>query len=122
MSTINNKPYSSQRNINLKGGILRFNVTQASNPLGDVSYGLYVSSDGDLIFRTLTSSVTLGAAGTGGSAPSLDAIYAGDQTLAIVGASLTLAGTHGSNDVLVVTGTGSGDCIQITNSGSVSPE
>ena len=120
MSTINNKPYSSPKNINLKGGILRFNTTQASNPLGDLSYGLYVSADGDLIFRTLTTSVTLGAAGTGGgSAPSLDAIYAGDQTLALAGASLTLAGSHASNDVLTVTNaSGTGDCIQITNSGT----
>ena len=119
MSTINNKPYSSPKNINLKGGILRFDVTQASNPLGDTSYGLYVSSDGDLIFRTLTTSVTLGSAGSGSSAPTLDAIYAGDQTLALAGASLTLAGAHSSNDVLTITiASGSGDCIQITNSGT----
>lgn len=119
MSTIENKPYSSPQNINLKGGILRFNVTNASNPLGDESYGLYVNGSGELIFRSTTSSTTLGASGGGSTAPSLDAIYAGDQSLAITAGSLTMAGAHASNDVIVVTNaSGSGDCIQITNSGT----
>jgi len=117
--TINNQNYSSPRNINLKGGILRFDKTHSSNPLGDLSYGLYVDSSDNLIYRTLTTSVTLGAIGTGSSAPSLDAIYAGDASLAITAGALTLAGAHASNDVLLITNaSGSGDCIQITNSGT----
>jgi hypothetical protein len=117
--TINNKNYSSPQNINLKGGLLRFNATQASNPFGDVSYGLYVNDSGELIFRSLTTSTTLGTAGGGSSAPTLDAIYAGDKSLAITAGALTLAGAHASNDVLLITNaSGSGDCIQVTNSGT----
>ena len=118
MSTYNGKPYSTPRNIDLKGGILRFHATNATNPLGDETYGLYVNSSGELIFRSTTSSTTLGAAGGGSTAPSLDAIYAGDQNLAITAGSLTMAGSHVSNDVITVTATGSGDCIQITNAGT----
>jgi hypothetical protein len=118
--TINNKNYSSPQNINLKGGCLRFNTTQSSNPFGDESYGLYVNGSGELIFRSTTTSTTLGATGGGGAAPSLDAIYAGDQTLAISGSQLTLAGSHATNDVLLITNASgkTGDCIQITNSGT----
>jgi len=118
--TINNKSYSSPKNINLREGILRFNGTQASNPLGDLSYGLYIDSSGNLIYRTLTTSVTLGAAGGGGSASSWDAIYDGDTTLTMVGAPLTFDRTTGNNDVLTITntGAGSGDLIQITNVGT----
>ena len=119
MSTYNGKPYSNPKNITLKQGLLRFEKTHASNPFGDLTYGLYVDGSGNLIYRTLTTSVTLGSTGTGSSAPSLDAIYAGDQSLAISAGSLTLAGSHASNDVIVVTNaSGTGDCIQITNSGS----
>lgn len=122
MSTINGKPFSTPRNINLRGGLLRFDVTNASNPFGDTSYGLYVDASGNLIYRNLTTSVTLGAAGSGGgAAPSWDAIIAGDQTLQM-GAlpTLTIDRNSGNADVLTITntGAGSGDLIQITNAGT----
>src|SRR3990167_5880371 len=40
------------------------------------------------------------------------------QELTISGASLTLDGTHASNDVVLFKGSGSGDVIQITNTGT----
>ena len=117
--TYKGKPYSSPKNIFLSKGLLRFGDTYSANPFGDETYGLYVNTSGELIFRSSTTSTTLGAAGGGSSAPSLDAIYAGDKSLAITAGALTLAGSHASNDVLVITNaTGSGDCIQITNSGT----
>jgi hypothetical protein len=117
--TYKGKPYSSPKNIFLSKGLLRFGETYASNPFGDETYGLYVNSSGELIFRSSSTSTILGVAGGGGSTPSLDAIYAGDKSLAITAGALTLAGSHASNDVLVITNaTGSGDCIQITNSGT----
>ncbi len=120
--TINGKSYSSPKNINLKSGLLRFNVTQASNPFGDVSYGLYVDANGDLVFRSTSTSVILGAAGGGGgSAPSLDAIFQGDQTLDLGALStLTIDRSSSNNDVLTLTntGAGSGDLLQFTNVGT----
>jgi hypothetical protein len=119
--TINGKNYSSPKNINLKEGILRFNGTFASNPLGDVSKGLYVDSSGNLVYRYLTTSTILGAAGGGGSIPSWDSIIAGDQSMQIGAlASFTIDRNSGDNDVLTITntGAGAGDCIQITNAGS----
>jgi hypothetical protein len=121
MSTFNGKPYSTPKNITLSQGLLRFGATNATNPFGDLTYGLYVDGSGNLIYRNLTNSVTLGAAGTGGgSAPSWDAIYNGDQTMLITGNTLTFDRNAGNGDVLTITnsGAGSGDCIQITNVGT----
>src|SRR3990167_7695254 len=121
---INGIPYSTPRNINLmgtssvKGSVLRFNRTSSTNPLDSTSNGLYVNASNELIFSAQGTSTTLGAAGAASSAPSFDAIYAGDKTLTISGASLTLDGTHASNDVVLFKGSGSGDVIQITNTGT----
>jgi len=118
--TINDISYSSPKNINLKGGCLRFNTLKEANPFGDISYGLYVNESGELIFRSLTTSSVIGTA-TGGAAPSLDAIFQGDQTLDLGALStLTIDRSSGGNDVLTITntGAGAGECIQITNAGS----
>jgi hypothetical protein len=120
--TINNKSYSSPKNINLKEGILRFGGTQASNPIASTDYGLYVNASGSLIFSSAGTTTTLGATGSGGgSAPSWDSIFQGDQALQLGAlASFTIDRNSGNNDVLTITntGAGSGDCIQITNAGS----
>jgi len=118
--TYNGKSYSNPKNITLKEGLLRFGDTHTANPFGDLTYGLYVDeSTGNLIYRSLTTSTTLGSSGPG-STPSWDAIYNGDKTLTVSSTTLTFNGTHASNDVLTITntGAGSGDLIQITNSGS----
>jgi hypothetical protein len=80
MSTYKGKPYSSPKNVVLTKGLLRFGATQASNPFGDETYGLYVNTDGSLIFRSLTTSTTLGSSGPG-SIPSWDAIFQNDQSM-----------------------------------------
>lgn len=122
MSTYNGKSYSSPKNIRLKGGLLKFDATHSSNPFGNEAYGLYVDASGNLIYRNLTTSTTLGAAGAGGgAAPSFDAIFQGDQTLNLAAlGTFTIDRTSGNNDVLTVTntGAGSGDLIQISNAGT----
>lgn len=121
MSTLNAKPYSNPKNINLKGGLLRFAITNSSNPFGSVSNGLYVNASNQLVFVSQGTSTVLGAAGGGSSAPSLDAIFQGDQTLDMAAlASLTFDRSSGNNDVLTLTntGAGAGDLLQLTNVGS----
>jgi hypothetical protein len=121
MSTINGNSFSSPKNINLKGGILRFGATKTSNPLGTTHNGLYVNSSNQLIFVAQGTSTILGAAGSGTSVPSLDAILQNDQNLDLVAlASFTIDRSSGNNDVLTLTntGAGSGDTLQITNVGT----
>ncbi|MFA5037061.1 MAG: hypothetical protein WC479_07795 [Candidatus Izemoplasmatales bacterium] len=71
-------------------------------------------------FRGYTGSqwITFGSGGTGSN--NWDDIYANDKTLTIDSTTLTFALTHATNDGLTITGSAgsSGDCIQITNSGS----
>lgn len=52
MATIGNQQYSNPKNINLKGGILRFDTTKATNPMtGDtLGTGLYVDGSNQLTF------------------------------------------------------------------------
>jgi hypothetical protein len=129
MATINGKSYQTPRNINLKGGttgsgLIRWDPNVANwtlNPFSSTDYGLYLNAAGELVFSKKGTTVILGAAGVGGGvASSWDQIYAGDQTLAIPGATLTFDGTHASNDVVTITstGAGSGDLLQITNVGT----
>lgn len=122
MSTYNNKAYSSPKNIFLSQGLLRFGAKHSSNPFGDETYGLYVDASGNLIYRNLTTSTTLGAAGGGGGgASSWDAIFAGDQSMQLGAlATWTIDRNSGNNDILTLTntGAGSGNIIQITNVGT----
>lgn len=130
MSTFNNVSFQDPRNINLKGstsqnlGIIRWDPSAGTgwttNPVESTAYGLYINSSGNLVFSSLGSTTTLGAAGSGSGVPSWDAIYAGDQSLAISGSTLTFDGTHASNNVVTISdsGAGSGHLLQITNTGS----
>lgn len=127
MATINGVSYQDPRNINLKGmnsikgSVLRFARTSSSSPLDSSSNGLYVNSSNQLVFAAQGVLTILGAAGAGGgSAPSWDAIYAGDQLLAVSGTTLTFDGTHASNNVITLTDSaaGSGHLLQITNTGT----
>ena len=121
ISTINGKPFSTPNNINLKKGILLFGATQASNPISSSHTGLYVDSSGNLIFSYNGTGTTIGAAGGGGSIPTLDALIQNDQTMQMAALpSFTIDRNSGNNDVLTITntGAGSGDCIQITNVGT----
>jgi len=67
MSTIYGRTYSSPKNINLKQGILRFDVSKTSNPLSNDSkgWGLYVNSSNQLVFWNKTSTTVLASGGSG---------------------------------------------------------
>lgn len=47
--TINGKPFSSTKNLNLKNGILRFGQIQSANPIASLDYGVYFDTDGNLV-------------------------------------------------------------------------
>ncbi len=123
MSTIAGKTYSSPKNINLKQGILRFNVSKSSNPLSNDSngWGLYVNSSNELCYWNKTGITVIGAGG-GGSTPTWETIFAADNTFTLTpDATFTIAGNRATaTDVLTITNAagGSGSCLQITNSGS----
>lgn len=123
MATIAGKNYSTPKNINLKDGILRFNVTKTSNPLsGDsLGAGLYVNSSNQLCYWN-KSGITILGAGGGGGTPTWETLFGADNTFTITpDATWTIAGNRASaTDVVTITniGGGSGDCLQITNSGT----
>lgn len=66
------------------------------------------------------ASGTWSGVASGSGANSWDELYDLDKSLTIDSTTLTFAGTHASNDVITVTNASgkSGDCIQITNSGT----
>ena len=103
------------------GGI-RFGEARASQSFTDTEMVLYRYGTGLYLWDGSTNTL-LGAAGGGGSytAPSLDQIFQGDQTLDLTSLStLTIDRSSGNNDVLTLTntGTGSGVLLQITNVGT----
>jgi len=122
MSTINGKPFSSPKNINLTKGLLRFGAKQAAAaiPYDSLSYGLYINSAGQLVFSSLGSSAVIGGGGSG--TPTWETLFTADQTFTITpDTTFTIAGNRATaTDVLTITNTagGSGDCIQITNAGT----
>lgn len=128
MPTIDRQPYSSPKNIILKGssktrgGIILFDPTNASSPIGTTRNGLYVNSSNQLVFSSQGTATILGAAGSGGDIiPSWDAIFQNDQAMNLGALStFTIDRSSGDNDVLTLTNTGggSGDLIQITNVGT----
>jgi len=121
--TIAGRTYSTPRNINLKDGILRFNVSKTANPLSNDSagWGLYVNSSNQLCYWNKTGVTILGSGG-GGSTPTWETIFGADNTFTITpDATWTIAGNRATaTDVVTITnvGGGSGDCLQITNSGT----
>jgi len=123
MATIAGRTYSSPKNINLKQGILRFDVSKTSNPLlnDDTGWGLYVNSSNQLVFWNKTATTVLGSGG-GTSTPTWETIFAADATFTITpDTTFTIAGNRATaTDVLTLTNAagGSGVCLQITNAGS----
>lgn len=126
MSTLNARSYSGVKNLNLKGqgtsrgGILRFEGTNSTNPLSSTSNGLYVNASNQLIFSSQGTSTTLGAAGGGSTQPSFEALYNNDQTMSIASTTFTIDRTAGDGNVLTLTnsGAGAGHVVQITNVGT----
>jgi hypothetical protein len=50
MPTYNGHPYSTTKNINLKGGLIRFGKTWSSNPFGSDENGIYINSSNQIIY------------------------------------------------------------------------
>jgi hypothetical protein len=118
-SIINKKPFSNPKNINLKLGLLRFGMTQSSNPYGTTDNGLYTNSSNQLVYVSQGSATVVGGSGSG-AVPSWETLYTNDNTFALTTGTFTVAGAGLTTDVLTLTadaGT-SGDVIQITNSGT----
>ena len=116
MSVISANPYSSPKNINLRDGILRFDVSKTSNPLTNDStgWGLYVNSSNELVFWNKTSITTLG--GTGGAGGSLDESYSDGHTITVDdGAIILNDSTAGAANVLDInkSGAGSGNLVDV---------
>ena len=118
----NGRQFSNFRGINLlaANGALRLEDVDTAPTTTTGEYVIYV--DGGVLYWDNGSTITaLGAAGGSGGA-SWEAQYAADNTINIAGGSgLTIAGAMANaNDVLTITQTsdGSGDALQITNSGS----
>src|SRR3990167_3125395 len=122
MGQFNGQPYSSTKNLNVKSGLIRFAITNASNKIGSGSsdYGLYVNADGSLVFSSAGSITVIGAPGAGSGVTTWDGLYSNDKTLAISGTTLTFDGTHASNNAVTftMTGAGTGHAVQITNVGT----
>jgi len=120
MTQYNGQPFSGTKNLNVKSGLIRFAITNASNLIGSSDYGLYVNADGDLGVSSAGSITVLGAPGAGSGVTTWDGLYSNDKTLAISGTTLTFDGTHASNNAVTftMTGAGTGHAVQITNVGT----
>src|SRR3990167_8506307 len=117
MSTIATNTYSTPRGINLRDGILRFDVSKTSNPLANDStgWGLYVNSSDELVFWNKTSTTTLGSASQGGGG-SLDASYSDGHTITVDdGATVFNDATSAAANVLDInkSGAGSGNLVDV---------
>src|SRR3990167_4855590 len=126
MSTINGIPFSSPKNINLrgsssvKGSTLRFDRTSSANPLDSTSNGLYINASNELIYSAQGTTTVIGDGSGSGGIPTWETLFAADVTFNVAGTTWTIDNSTGNNDVLTVTntGAGSGDLIQITNAGT----
>lgn len=123
-TVLDSRKYTNLQGLYLKGdnkvgsgsGAIRFPNLDAAAISTVTEYGLYVKN-GSLIFFNAGAETTVGSAG--GGVASWDSLYDLDTALTIDGASLTFDGTHASNDVITITNaTGSGDALQITQSGT----
>lgn len=95
-------------------------VTRVAVPTdADLANGriVYVTGTG---FRAYAEGAwfTIPTSTTGGSAGSWDTLYTSDKTLTIDSTTMTFAGIHATNDVFTITGSGSGDLLQFTNTGT----
>src|SRR3990167_3714012 len=94
MSTINNRSFSTPRNVNLKGqgatrgGVLLFEGTNPSSPVASLDNGLYVNTSNQLIYSSQGTTSVLGAAG---GAVSLDVSYDNGRTITVDAGEIVLA-------------------------------
>ena len=113
--------YTGFSGVNVKDGVVRFGVQLSAAMDSDQSNTVAIYTRGatpSLYFWNGTTETAIGAAGTGG-VTTWDSLYDLDKSLTIDSTTLTFAGTHTTGDVITITNaTGSGDCLQITNSGT----
>lgn len=108
MSTKANNTYSSPKNINLREGILRFDVNHTSNPLTNDSlgWGLYINSSNQLVYWNKTSAAVVSGTSTAGS---MDAGYDLGQTITVDNGAIVLNDASvGAANVLEFNKTGAG--------------
>ena len=120
MATINTRQYSTPRNINLKGqgsgrgGILLFESTNPSDPIGSSHRGLYINTSGDLVYANQGTTTVLGSGG-GGTA-SLDGAYDQGRSITVDAGEIALNdSTVGAAHTFAInkTGAGSGNLIDL---------
>jgi len=119
MPTLNARNYSGVPGLNVReaNGCIRFETPLITPTTTSGERLIYVNSSNNLIFDSGAATYILNGGGSGVS--TWDGLYLLDKTLTINSTTLTFAGTHATNDVFTVTNaSGSGDCIQITNSGT----
>ncbi len=125
MSTINGRSFSTPRNVNLKGqgvgrgGILRFEGKNTTNPFSATANGLYINNSNQLVSSLQGTTTVIGAVGAGGT-PTWESLFAADATFNVAGTTWTIDNSSGNNAVVTVTntGAGSGALIQLTNAGT----
>jgi hypothetical protein len=121
--TLNGRQYTGVKGLNLRedNAVIRFETPTITPTVTSGERLLYVNSSNQLIFQDGSSSTTLGGVG-GGATPTFETLFAADATLTLTpDVTFTIAGNRATaTDVLTITniGGGSGDCLQITNSGS----
>lgn len=101
------------------GSILFFDAQSGSITLSSSARSVYVNSSDKLVFWDGSTSTVLGSSGSIVSF-TLDDAYDDGSTIAVDSGAVTLAGSHASNNVLAITGSGatSGNMVDIQNSGS----
>jgi len=115
--TINNKSYSSPKNINLREGILRFDGTFSSTPLDSDSNGLWTNASNQLVYSSQGADTTLGSAGSLVNF-SLNDAYDDGSNIAVDSGAVAFGGaTDDSINIIEVTltGAGTGNMIDIQN-------
>lgn len=113
MATIAGRAYSTPKNVNLKQGLLRFDVSKTSNPFSNDSkgWGLYINSSNELIFWNKTTAITVAASA---AANTLNAAYGQGRTITMdTGAIIFNDATTDATNLLEFnkTGTGSGNIL-----------
>ena len=116
MATISSNDYSSPKNVNLRQGILRFDVSKTSNPLTNDStgWGLYINSSDQLVYWNKSTASVLGTGG--GGAVSFDGAYDQGQTVTVDnGAVVFNDASSGAANVLDInkSGAGSGNLVDV---------
>lgn len=123
IATFNGRQFTGVAGLNVtsRNGAVRFETPTMTPTTTTGERVLYVNSSNQLIFDDGSSKTTLGGVG-GGGVPSFETLFAADATMTVTpDTAFTIAGNRSTaTDVVVLTnvGGGSGQVLQITNSGT----